>query len=116
MHDLSGSVEGKITAKFVFRPDFTGFKGHFPGKPVLPGVCKIQAVIAMAEKWYKKNICLNEISMAKFYAPVLCDQEITISFEKPDEILKGARIKGSVAGGGRKIADLHLKVSAGNNA
>lgn len=111
MYDLSESPEGNLTARFIFRPDFPGFKGHFPGKPVLPGICKIQAVIAMIEKWHKKNVCLKEISLAKFLAPVFDNQEIIISSGKPDKLPDEAKIKASVISGGKKIAELQLKLS-----
>lgn len=40
----------EITAHFCFSQEFIGFKGHFPGRPVLPGVCKIQAILCMLEE------------------------------------------------------------------
>jgi 3-hydroxyacyl-[acyl-carrier-protein] dehydratase len=111
MLGLSEIPGNNITARFIFQPDFTGFKGHFPGKPVLPGVCKIQAVISMIEKWHEKNVCLKEISLAKFFASVSCNQEILISSGKlvdgPDE----TKIRASVTSDGKKIAELHLKLS-----
>jgi len=111
MYDLSEGSEGNITARFIFSPDFSGFKGHFPGRPVLPGVCKIQAVIAMLEKWHEENVCLTEISMAKFFAPVCENQEIIISSGKPDKLSDETKIKASVTSGGKKIAELQLKLS-----
>lgn len=110
MYDLSESPEGNITARFIFPSDFSGFKGHFPGRPVLPGVCKIQAVIAMLEMWHEKNVCLTEISMAKFFAPVCDNQEIMISSGKIDKVADEPKIKASVTSGGEKIADLQLKL------
>ena len=110
MYDLSESPGGNITARFIFPSDFSGFKGHFPGRPVLPGVCKIQAVIAMLEKWHEENVCLTEISMAKFFAPVCDNQEIIISSGKIDKASDEPKIKASVTSGGKKIAELQLKL------
>ncbi len=111
MYDLSESPGENITARFLFRSDFSGFKGHFPGRPILPGICKIQAVLAMIEKWHKKNVCLTEISLAKFYIPVFDNQEIIISSGKPDKISDQMNIRASVTGGGKKIAELQLKLT-----
>ena len=111
MYDLSEIPGGNITARFIFPQDFSGFKGHFPGRPVLPGVCKIQAVMVMLEKWHKKNVCLTEISMAKFFAPVCDNQEIIISSGKLDKVSDEPKIKASVTSGGKKIAELQLKLS-----
>ena len=49
MFDLTEADDGSLTARFVFPAEFTGFRGHFPEQPVLPAVCKIQAVVAMLE-------------------------------------------------------------------
>ncbi|MFO7667048.1 MAG: hypothetical protein R6V76_10545 [Desulfobacterales bacterium] len=105
----------KIKARFLFKPDFTGFKGHFPGRPVLPGVCKIQAVIAMLEIWHQKSICIKEISMAKFFAPVFDNQEIVVTTNKLtgfDKTSGGIKIKASVTSNGKKISDLQLILMA----
>ncbi len=110
MYDLSESPGGNITARFIFPSDFSGFKGHFPGRPILPGVCKIQAVIAMLEKWHEKNVCLTEISMAKFFAPVCDNQEIIILSGKIDKASDEPKIKALVTSGGKKIAELQLKL------
>lgn len=115
MYDLSESPGGSITARFIFPSDFSGFKGHFPGRPVLPGVCKIQAVIAMLEKWHEENVCLTEISLAKFFAPVCDNQEIIISSGKLDKVSDETKIKASVTGGGKKIAELQLKLMVRQN-
>jgi len=104
-------IGDKIKARFLFRPDFTGFKGHFPGRPVLPGVCKIQAVISMLEIWHQKSICIKEISMAKFFAPVFDNQEILVITNKMNglsETSGGIKIKASVTSNGKKISDLQL--------
>jgi len=111
--DLEESGEN-IKARFLFPPDFTGFKGHFPGRPVLPGVCKIQAVIAMLEIWHQKNICIKEISMAKFFAPVFDNQEIVVTTNKITGLPETSgeiKIKASVTSNGKKISDLHLILS-----
>jgi 3-hydroxyacyl-[acyl-carrier-protein] dehydratase len=42
------------------------FKGHFPGNPVVPGVCMIQIVKEILSKSFKKNLHLSEGSNIKF--------------------------------------------------
>ena len=117
MQEIKNSISnleengGNIKARFVFPPDFTGFKGHFPGRPVLPGVCKIQAVVAMLEIWHQKNICIKEISMAKFFAPVFDNQEIVVTTNNMNRLPEPSgeiRIKASVTSNGKKISDLQL--------
>jgi 3-hydroxyacyl-[acyl-carrier-protein] dehydratase len=108
-------IGDNIKARFVFRSDFTGFKGHFPGRPVLPGVCKIQAVIAMLEIWHQENICIKEILMAKFFAPVFDNQEIIVTtntMTRLPEPYGEIKIKASVTSNGKKISDLQLILTA----
>ncbi|MFH2046184.1 MAG: hypothetical protein ABIK92_13665 [Pseudomonadota bacterium] len=110
MFELTES-KGGITARFIFLPEFTGFKGHFPDRPILPGVCKIQSVIAMLEKYHGKKICLTEILLAKFVASVTVNQEIIIVSTKINEEVKESKIKASVTSGDTKVAEIQLKVS-----
>ena len=42
------------------------FKGHFPGQPVLPGVCQLQIVKELLEKALNKNLFLQEAASCKF--------------------------------------------------
>lgn len=109
MQDLMESEEG-IKARFVFLPEFIGFKGHFTDRPILPGVCKIQAVIAMLEKFYGNKICLTQILLAKFIAPVSVNQEIIITSTKPGEISNEIKVKALVTSGDKKIAEMQLKL------
>ncbi len=75
MSDLGQADDGNLTARFVFPAEFLGFQGHFPARPVLPAVCEIQAALAMLEAWETRRVDLREIILAKFSAPVTCDEE-----------------------------------------
>ena len=46
------------------------FKGHFPGNPVVPGVCMIQIVKEILSKLLKKNLHLSEGSNIKFISVI----------------------------------------------
>jgi 3-hydroxyacyl-[acyl-carrier-protein] dehydratase len=41
---------GKIQAIIKINPDHEIFRGHFPGQPVVPGVCMMQIVKELLEK------------------------------------------------------------------
>lgn len=102
-----GSV---LTAHFCFAPEFIGFKGHFPGKPVLPGVCKIQAVLCMLEAATKKVPKLKEIVSAKFFAPVTCNEEIVFAVRKAPGDNEDSRVSALVTHGDKKISEIQLKI------
>jgi 3-hydroxyacyl-[acyl-carrier-protein] dehydratase len=44
------------------------FKGHFPGNPVMPGVCMIQIIKELTEKATGKQLFLRVSSNIKFMA------------------------------------------------
>ena len=55
MSGLTEAEGDEVTARFLFPAAFIGFQGHFPERPVLPAVCKIQAAIAVLEAWSERR-------------------------------------------------------------
>ena len=111
MSDLAETKKVEVYARFIFHADFVGFKGHFPKKAILPGVCKIQTVIAMLQAWEKRDIRLKEIISAKFFSPVSPKEELVFNYSKQMQNKNEALIKASVISKCKKIAELQLRVS-----
>jgi len=44
------------------------FKGHFPGNPIMPGVCMIQIIKELTEKITQKTLMIQTLSNVKFMA------------------------------------------------
>ncbi len=63
-HCVAGADE--LTALIMIRPDHPVFAGHFPGQPVVPGVCMIQIVKETLEQQWNKKLLLQESSQIKF--------------------------------------------------
>ena len=61
------SAEG-ILAKVHLNKNHAIFKGHFPGNPVMPGVCMIQIIKELTEEATGKNLFLTVSSNIKFMA------------------------------------------------
>tara|TARA_R100000655_G_scaffold3438_1_gene12035 strand:+ start:454 stop:822 length:369 start_codon:yes stop_codon:yes gene_type:complete len=57
-----------ILAKVHLNKDHAIFKGHFPGNPVMPGVCMIQIIKELTEEATGKNLFLTVSSNIKFMA------------------------------------------------
>ena len=114
MSDLAETKKGEVTARFLFPAKFIGFQGHFPGKPVLPGVCNIQAVIVMLQAWEEMDIGLKEIVSVKFLSPVSHGEEIVFNYRNQTKSNGEALIKASVISKDKKVAELQLRVSFKN--
>ena len=102
---------GSCSARLRFPPDFIGFQGHFPGNPILPGVCLIEAVLGVLESAYGKSLRLRKIVSAKFREPVRPDQAIVIDCASSAEA-RGLRVNARVSCDGGRIAELVLHLTA----
>ncbi len=62
------NTEKGILAKVHLHKDHEIFKGHFPGNPVMPGVCMIQMIKELTEEATGKDLFLAVSSNIKFMA------------------------------------------------
>lgn len=102
---------GDIEAKVAFASDFTGFDGHFPDNPILPGICKIQTVIAVYEQLKQQKVSLLELKQVKFFAPVLPDQELTFKIKDKKNNSGEILLSAIVTRDAEKIAKIDLLVN-----
>lgn len=80
-------------ACLIFGEDFTGFSGHFPNAPVLPGIVMIQLALMMCERAGGEPLNLVCIREAKFTEPVLPGEEITVFLAPPEKTGQGVSAK-----------------------
>src|SRR5690606_18032125 len=57
------------------------FKGHFPNHPVTPGVCTMQIIKELTEKWAGKNLMLKTARNVKFMAIINPELNDEVQFE-----------------------------------
>lgn len=115
LSDINEKDSNNVSARFLFPEKFIGFQGHFPEKTVLPGFCKIQAVLVVLQEWGKKNVTLKEIVMAKFFSPVSCEEELIFDCTETKRDNEDSEIHAYVTSKGKKIAILDLKVTFEDN-
>lgn len=58
----------QVVATLKINPEHRIFSGHFPGNPVMPGVCMIQIVKELAQKAVGKPLFMTSGSNIKFMA------------------------------------------------
>jgi 3-hydroxyacyl-[acyl-carrier-protein] dehydratase len=69
--------EHSVKAVLELNPSHDIFKGHFPGTPVVPGVCMLQMVKEVLENILEKETKLKNAAHIKFLT-VINPQETTI--------------------------------------
>ena len=59
-------------------PDHPALPGHFPGRPVVPGVVLLEAVLEAATELLGHDPDVAQLAQAKFLAPLLPGQDASI--------------------------------------
>lgn len=78
--------EGKAVFHVAILPDCNVYEGHFPGKPVCPGVCNIQTIKECASLLVGKELRIFSIKQCLLTAiatPTVCP-EVDVEVEVKD--------------------------------
>lgn len=68
---MISSVQSRHRSDFRIDPDHPAIPGHFPDRPVVPGVLLLDGVIEMTTRWLGVPIHVRSLRQAKFIAPLL---------------------------------------------
>jgi len=100
----------KITARVVLNPDSDIFKGHFPGQPILPGVCSVQMLGEILSGVLGGGVFINEIASCKYLKTVdpLKERNLTVEM---DYVRDGGIVKFTAAGSTAN-GEPYLKIKA----
>lgn len=60
--------DSKYTITILVNEKHEVFKGHFPGNPIMPGVCMIQIIKELTEKITQQTLMIQTLSNVKFMA------------------------------------------------
>lgn len=87
--DSFDSDAQKAVASVTLNVQHKIFEGHFPGQPVLPGVCQLQMVKELLERATTDKLFLSEAANCKFLQMIDPTQTnvlaITIDYKKEAE-------------------------------
>lgn len=107
LKEIISPRDGELEAVFVFPADLAVFSGHFPGRPIVPGVLEIELVRAALERFTGSPLRIVSVERAKFLREVKPGERIDLllGFTSEGALL---RVKGKAAVGGKKAAQVEL--------
>src|SRR5687768_17286056 len=82
--------DGTFSLEFCFSAADPLFAGHFPHRPMLPGVFQLELARVAAELALETRLAVIEISKAKFVRPILPTEKVRACLklsEKPGGLL-----------------------------
>jgi 3-hydroxyacyl-[acyl-carrier-protein] dehydratase len=62
------TTDSKYSITILVNEKHEIFKGHFPGNPIMPGVCMIQIIKELTEKITESTLMIQTLSNVKFMA------------------------------------------------
>jgi 3-hydroxyacyl-[acyl-carrier-protein] dehydratase len=90
-------AEPHVKATIKLNKEHEIFEGHFPGHPVLPGVCVIQIIKELTEKSLEKKLVLSVASNVKFMAVINPEKNDIVQLEiELDQNENEVKIKNTV--------------------
>src|SRR5689334_14856597 len=77
----SSQPDGSVTFEFRFPANDPVFTGHFPGRPILPGVFQLEMARAVAELAHGRPLTVREITKAKFQRPIIPEELVRVDLK-----------------------------------
>lgn len=65
---IENTADSKYKAQIIINEKHDVFQGHFPGNPVMPGVCMIQIIKELTEQITTCSLFMESLSNVKFMA------------------------------------------------
>ncbi|HEY6644569.1 hypothetical protein [Povalibacter sp.] len=88
--------------------DHPALPGHFPGRPIVPGVVVLDSVLQAARAWLGPQLRLQVLAQVKFIAPLLPEQVARIELK-----LQGDDLRFVVTREDQIVAQGVMRVSVG---
>ena len=112
---LENSADSKYEAVILINEEHDIFQGHFPGNPIMPGVCMMQVIKELTEQITESSLFMQSSSNVKFMAlinpfqtPELrLDLDITITEENLVKVKNVSYFDETVA---LKLSSVYRKV------
>ena len=83
--DLRQNAEGATVVEFKFDPEDPTFAGHFPGRPILPGIFQLELARVAAELALGCSLSVREIRKAKFQRSIFPGEIVRLELKVTTE-------------------------------
>lgn len=93
LNSVSYTTSVRIAATHLALP------GHFPGRPIVPGVVLLDRVLSEAARWLQRPVHPSSLPNAKFTAPLLPEQDAELQLK-----LEGDELRFTLSRDGAPIA------------
>ena len=89
-------------------PEHTVYAGHFPGNPIVPGVCSLHMITECAGKALGYPVVMLHVSVVKFLEIVQpsSDKDLEIDLQVSD----GMALKATIKSGERTVMSCKLRL------
>ena len=104
--DETHELPTRATFQLDLQADHPIFRAHFPGHPILPGVCALQIVKELAERTWKSPLRLSEAKNIKYLAPISPSEVSTLTIDLSGE---PSQLKATLSQGDTTFAKLSLR-------
>ena len=102
-------ADGSYAFEFNFSVDDPTFAGHFPKRPILPGIFQLEIVRLAAEWILNSKLSVQEIAKAKFQRPILPGEILKLNL-KLSEAENSISARGNFICGGQPAGEAFLKL------
>ena len=80
-----GQTDGTTAFEFRFGAKEPFFAGHFPERPLLPGVFELELARLAAQCVLDRSLAIREISKAKFLRPILPEEILRVELKLSEQ-------------------------------
>ncbi|TCJ15776.1 beta-hydroxyacyl-ACP dehydratase [Parasulfuritortus cantonensis] len=90
-------TETAFVVPLPFEPDHPAFAGHFPGRPIIPGVQLIDRAQRLIEE--RHGLALGGLQVAKFLSPATPGEPLELAYR-----IENGGVSFEIHTGGRRVA------------
>ena len=104
----AGGTDGELVIEID--GSFVGFRGHFPGAPVMPGFCHVDLARRAAGRLVGRPLEIASVERARFPAPLApgVDMQVSVAWNPRDDGTLSVTARHEVAG--QVVADLVMRL------